>query len=43
MGYSQITTNEQPISVQRGFDEIIEKTITSTCSLIDLSLEEFSL
>jgi hypothetical protein len=38
MGYSQITTNERPISVQRGFGEITEKTITSTGSLIDLPI-----
>ena len=38
MGYSQITTNEQPISVQRGFCEITEETITSTGSLIDLPI-----
>lgn len=43
MGYSQITTNEQPISVQKGLDEITKNTITKSSSFIDLPIPDMDI
>lgn len=40
LSYSQITTNEKPISIQKGLEDITKNTIAQSGSLIDLPIPD---